>query len=152
MTCYNWEDLSKPLALISASYVGRVEIWLTIFSYIVRLIWDCSIGYSHKLGWSGFNQVVFAIWWWFLSSALGTPLKARPSGGSHVSLCCRLYGGEGTLKILGHLEDVGDDMGFASFLCFFLGLLYKLFKTLFFECNSTQLAFDMYTLGFNLQG
>ena len=28
---------------------------------------------------------------------------------------------------LGYLEDIEDDVGFASFPCFFLGLLYKFF-------------------------
>ena len=53
---------------------------------------------------------------------------------------------------LGHLEDAGDDVGLASFLCFFLGLLYRHFKTLSFECNPTQLASVMYTLGLGLEG
>ena len=35
----------------------------------------------------------------------------------------------------GYLKDIRDDVGSASFLCFFLGLLYKLFLTLSFECN-----------------
>ena len=41
---------------------------------------------------------------------------------------------------LGHLEDARDVVGSASFLCFFLGLLYKHFLTLSFECNPPQLA------------
>ena len=35
----------------------------------------------------------------------------------------------------GYLKDVRDDVGSTSFLCFFLGLLYKLFLNLSFECN-----------------
>ena len=97
MTCYNWESLSKPLALIGASYVGGIKRQLIIFSYIIWLLKDCGIGYFHKLEWRWFSQVVFAIWWWFLSSALGTLLEARFFKGSCVSLCCELCGEKGTL-------------------------------------------------------
>ena len=31
---------------------------------------------------------------------------------------------------LGYLEDVGIDVGFTSFLCFFFSLLYRHFKTI----------------------
>ena len=37
-----------------------------------EIVWLlCGIGYFHRLGWCGFSQAVFTIWWWFLSSVLG---------------------------------------------------------------------------------
>ena len=99
MTCYNWEGLSKPYAMIGASFVGGVERRLVISSHIVQLLWDYGIGYSHMLGWCGFSQVVFMIWWLFLSSALETLLEARLFGRSFVSLHCGLCGEKGMLGI-----------------------------------------------------
>ena len=50
-----FKALSKPLALIGAFFVGVVVRWLIISSYIVRLLRDCGIGFSHRRGWRGFN-------------------------------------------------------------------------------------------------
>ena len=48
MTCYSWEDLSKPLALIGASYVGGiVRRWsslLTLSDYFGIMIYDFLTG------------------------------------------------------------------------------------------------------------
>ena len=90
MTCYDWQGHSKPLVLIGASYVGEVERRLIISSYIIRLFWGYGTGSSHRLGWCGFNQGVFAIWWLFLLCVLGTLLEAKHFGRLFVSPWCGL--------------------------------------------------------------
>ena len=61
MTCYSWEDLSKPLALIGASFVGEAERWLIISSYIVRLLWDCGI--KIFTSWDGVGSARQYLWY-----------------------------------------------------------------------------------------
>ena len=96
MTCYSGEGLSKPLARISASFVGA-ERPLIISFCIVWLLWDCDIEFFHTLRWSGFGQTIFVIWWWFLSSVLRILLEAKLFEGPCVSLCCGLCGERGML-------------------------------------------------------
>ena len=101
MTCYSWEDLLKPIALIGAFFVGGVMRQLIISSYIVQL------GSSHRRGWRGFNQTIFVIWWWSLSSVLEILLEARLFGESRASLCyglCRERGTLGSLRTLGRRQ------------------------------------------------
>ena len=137
MTYYSWKGLSKPLAPIGASYVGGAKRQLIIFSYIVWLLWDCGIGYPHKLGWRGLSQAIFTIWRWFLSSALGTLLKARLFEGPHVSLCCGLYGEKGTLEFSRTFGRHWRWCGICFISMFLFGLTLQTFLNLSFECNST---------------
>ena len=91
MTCYSWEGLLKSLVIIGTFYLEGIVRGLIIFSCIVRLLWDCGIGFCHKLGWSDYRQVVFVIWRWSPSSVLWIQLEVGLFGGSRTSLCCRIY-------------------------------------------------------------
>ena len=144
MTCYTWEGLSKPLALIDASFVGAKR-QLIISSCIVQLHWDCGIEFFHKLGWSGFSLAIFAICWWFPWSVLGILSKVILFGGSCVSLCCGLCEERGMLRFLRILgrclrwcETCFIYMFlFGSIVLTFLNNFLWVWFSLSFECNST---------------
>ena len=52
---------------------------------------------------------------------------------AYLSLLWIVWRERNTRIFLGHLADIGDDVGCVSFLCFFLGLVYRHFETLSFD-------------------
>ena len=125
MICYNWENISKPLVLIGASYIWGSGKTIDHHFYIVWLHWGYGTGYSYRLGWCGFNLRVYVTWWLFLMWVLETPLESRSFGRLLVS---PWFGLCGEREMLGSLRINGGCQSCCgiSFLGF-LALLYRWF-------------------------
>ena len=111
--------LFKTLPMIDASYV-RVKKKLIISSYIIRFFLDCSIGYSHLLGWGGFNQAIFMIYIYSLK-CFGHSTRGETLWKISCFTLLWIVWREGDASFFKDTRK--NDAGLASLLCFFLGLI-----------------------------